>query len=53
MKTKGSGRNPDPDINVRPEHEMLFLCSRTKVDEVESTRVVELAEAGIDWEYLF
>jgi Uncharacterised nucleotidyltransferase len=37
----------------RPEHELLLLCARTSVSESVVSRLRHVAEAEIDWDYLF
>lgn len=36
----------------RPEHELLFCCARTHVDEVTAERIRVLLQRDVDWTYL-
>jgi hypothetical protein len=38
---------------IKPTHELLLCCARTRASERVAARVRELAASDVDWEYLF
>src|ERR1044072_7230911 len=38
---------------IKPTHELLLCCARTRASERVIARLRELAGSDVDWEYLF
>ncbi len=41
--------NADSTRNITPEHSLLLLCARPRLDEAAARRIRELIAAGVDW----
>jgi len=38
---------------LRPEHQLLLWCARTRLDEQARASIGRLTQAGVDWDYFF